>query len=78
MGNSPVPAGDAASSQPQFHMFRFGAGAVLAVSTKIKILGRCINESPKGFGSIYEMQTLNFEVGARGSMDPLAPTRVKC
>ena len=34
------------------HISRFGAGAVLAVSTKIKILGSCIDESPKGFGSI--------------------------
>ena len=56
----------------------FGGRAVLAVSTKIAILRSCIDESPKGFGSIEEMQTLNFEVGARGSMDPLAPTRVKC
>ena len=67
-----------ASVHQRLRKSRFGAGAVLAVSTKIKILGSCIDESPKGFGGIYEMQTLNFEVGARGSMDPLAPTRVKC
>ena len=39
-------------SDSYLHISRFGAGAVLAVSTKIKILGSCIDESPKGFGSI--------------------------
>ena len=42
---------DLASGQG-LHLFRFGAGAVLAESPKIKILGSCIDESPKGFGSI--------------------------
>ena len=50
--NACKTSGNGWNTSRGFHMSRFGAGAVLAVSTKIKILGSCIDESPKGFGSI--------------------------